>query len=270
MCSISTLRRGTGEDGQALLRAYNVKKYRAVLFDLFGTVALFDRDKLPLFEWNGQTSRSTMGGLRPIIEQKVPGVPFAQFFTALSTVSKELGDIRTREMQEFPSVQRFALTLLRIGLDDSSETRGVAEELSRAHMALLAVATTIPQSHVRLLAQAREAYRTALISNFDHALTARAILHQGRVVELFHHITISDEHGLRKPHPQIFTDALAALAVQPGEALFVGDSPHDDILGAKGVGMDTAWVNASRVDLPEHVPAPEYTVRALPELHALL
>jgi HAD superfamily hydrolase (TIGR01549 family) len=247
-----------------------VKKYRAVLFDLFGTVALFDRDQLPFFEWDGQTSRSTMGGLRPIIEQKVPDVPFAQFFAALSAVSKELGEIRTREMQEFPSVQRFTLTLLRVGLDDSSETRRVAEELSRAHMALLAAATTIPQSHVRLLERARAAYRTALISNFDHAPTARAILQQGQVADLFHHITISDEHGLRKPHPQIFTDALAALGVKPEEALFVGDSPHDDILGAKGVGMDIAWINASAVALPEQVPTPEYTIRALPELHALL
>ena len=41
-----------------------MKKYRAVLFDLFGTVALFNSEKLPLFEWNGQTSRSTLGGLR--------------------------------------------------------------------------------------------------------------------------------------------------------------------------------------------------------------
>ena len=61
-----------------------MKKYRAVLFDLFGTVALFNGEKLPLFEWNGQTSRSTLGGLRAVYEQKVPTVPFASFFTALT------------------------------------------------------------------------------------------------------------------------------------------------------------------------------------------
>jgi hypothetical protein len=57
-----------------------MKKYQAVLFDLFGTVALFDRDQLPLFEWNGQTSRSTMGRLRLFYEEKTPSafcaVPF--------------------------------------------------------------------------------------------------------------------------------------------------------------------------------------------------
>jgi FMN phosphatase YigB (HAD superfamily) len=246
-----------------------VKKYRAVLFDLFGTVALFDRDKLPVFEWAGQASRSTMGGLRAIVEQKVP-VPFERFFTALSEVSKELGDIRTREMREFSSVHRFGLTLVRIGLEDSAETRLLAEELTRVHMALLAAATTIPGSHVSLLALAYESHRTALVSNLDYGPAARAILHEGKVVEHFHYISISDEHGLRKPHPQIFADALIALDVQPDEALFVGDSPHDDVSGAKGVGMDVAWVNVSGMKLPEDIPVPDYVVRAIPELRDIL
>ena len=55
-----------------------MKKYRAVLFDLFGTVALFDREKLPIFEWKGQISRSTMGRLRFIVEEKAPHIPFGR------------------------------------------------------------------------------------------------------------------------------------------------------------------------------------------------
>lgn len=247
-----------------------MRKYRAVLFDLFGTVALFDREKLPIFEWNGQTSRSTMGKLRPVVEQKIPPVLFEQFFTALSEVSKELAALRLQDMREFSSAYRFTLALIRVGLKDSLETRRLAEELSLAHMALLAAATAIPQAHVTLLARVYESYRTALISNFDHAPTARTILQTGGIVEHFHHIAISDELGLRKPHPRIFTDALAVLGVRPGEALFVGDSPHDDIVGAKRIGMDIAWVNAAGVDLPADIPPPDYTVRAIPELHTLL
>ncbi|HEV8715160.1 MAG TPA: HAD family hydrolase [Candidatus Binatia bacterium] len=247
-----------------------MKKYRAVLFDLFGTVALFQPDKLPLFEWQGKSSRSTMGSLRAVIEQKVPHVPFESFFATLAEVSRELGDVRTREMREFSSAHRFGLTLVRAGLPDSSHTLALAEELALAHMALLAAATEIPSAHVTLLNRTREQYGVALVSNFDHGPTARGILLTGGIEEQFQHIAISAEHGWRKPHPQIFADALAALGVEARAALFVGDSPADDIVGAKGVGMDIAWVNASAIDLPAGIPAPDYIVRALPELQDIL
>ena len=247
-----------------------MKKYRAVLFDLFGTVALFQQDRLPLFEWQGKTLRSTMGGLRAVFEQKVPAISFVRFFAALSEVSRELGEVRTREMREFSSAHRFGLTLVRAGLPDSPETRSLAEELSLAHMALLGSATDIPPAHVAVLARARAQYGMALVSNFDHGPTARLILQRGGAGEHFHHIVISDEHGWRKPHPQIFTDTLRALGAEPQEALFVGDSPADDIVGAKRVGMDIAWVNASNTDLPTGVPAPDYVVCAIPELHSIL
>ena len=247
-----------------------MKKYRAALFDLFGTVALFHQDKLPLFEWRGTTSRSTMGRLRAVIEEKLLTIPFEHFFAALSEVSRELGEVRIREMREFPSAYRFGMALRRVGLPDSSATQRVAEELALAHMALLAAATDIPSSHVALLTRTREHYGMALVSNFDHGPTARLVLQKGGVEECFQRIVISDEHGWRKPHPQIFTDALTALGTEPQEALFVGDSPTDDIVGAKGVGMDIAWVNALGTDLPAGIPTPDFVVRALPELREVL
>jgi putative hydrolase of the HAD superfamily len=247
-----------------------VKRYKAVLFDLFGTVALFHQDKLPLFEWQGKTSRSTMGGLRAVIEKKIPGVSFERFFAALSEVSRELGEVRTREMREFPSRQRFALTLARIGFPESDETRQIAEELSLAHMALLAAATDVPSSHSDVLHRTGKHYDIALVSNFDHGPTARFVLQKGGIVDHFHQVVISDEHGWRKPHPRIFTDTLSLLKVEPQEALFVGDSPVDDIVGAKGVGMDIAWVNALGADVPAGIPAPDYMVHAIPELLPLL
>jgi HAD superfamily hydrolase (TIGR01549 family) len=247
-----------------------MKKYQAVLFDLFGTVALFDRGKLPLFEWNGQTSRSTMGRLQLFYEEKTSSVPFARFLSALSDVSKELGDERNQSLREFSSVHRFFQALLRAGFFASSETQALAEQLSLTHMAILARATTVPEEHVNFLAQVRQTYATALVSNFDHGPTARAVLRSGRVDVHFHHIVVSDEHGWRKPHPKIFTDALSALGVEPAEALFVGDSPQDDIVGAKAVGMDVAWVNLQGATLPDGVPEPDITISAIPDLRRLL
>jgi len=246
-----------------------MNRYRAVLFDLFGTVALFDHVKLPVFEWNGQTSRSTMGRLREVYEQKKLDVSFERFFLALSAVSRELGDQRTRNMREFSSLHRFSQTLLRAGFAESPETLHLAEEFSLLHMDILSESMSVPVTHAEFLAQVQQRYATALVSNFDHGPTARRVL-GSRASASLHHIVVSDEHGWRKPHPQIFTDALSVLGVGPGEALFVGDSPQDDIVGAKTVGMDIAWVNASGASLPDGVPEPDYTIRAIPDLGKVL
>jgi HAD superfamily hydrolase (TIGR01549 family) len=47
----------------------------------------------------------------------------------------------------------------------------------------------------------------------------------------------SREHGKTKPDPSIFSAALAALSVAPEHAAMVGDSPEDDIAGARALGL---------------------------------
>jgi len=44
-------------------------------------------------------------------------------------------------------------------------------------------------------------------------------------------------HGKTKPDPSIFSAALTALAVEPEHAAMVGDSPEDDIAGARALGL---------------------------------
>jgi putative hydrolase of the HAD superfamily len=55
--------------------------------------------------------------------------------------------------------------------------------------------------------------------------------------------TIFSYHvGYRKPDPRIYQDALNALGVAPGEALFVGDGGSDEHNGARALGMGTVLV----------------------------
>ena len=247
-----------------------MKPYRAVLFDLFSTVALFEAERLPLFAWKGQTARSTMGGLQAIIEAKVTAAPFAQFFAALSEVNQEFAERRARDMREIPSMRRFESALIRVGYPFGEATQGLAQELSLAHMGLLARAAEIPAAHIEFLKRVHADYPVALVSNFDHGPTARLIVERDGAAPYFHQIIISDDHGWRKPHPKIFTDTLGLLQVAARDALFVGDSPHDDVMGAKRTGLDSVWVNAAGMTLPQDIPTPDYTVRAIPELEPVL
>src|SRR5262249_46486773 len=57
-----------------------------------------------------------------------------------------------------------------------------------------------------------------------------------------HHLDVdvavgSASFGRTKPHPSIFLAALERLGVEPPAAAMVGDSPKDDIEGARQVGM---------------------------------
>ena len=47
----------------------------------------------------------------------------------------------------------------------------------------------------------------------------------------------SGAHGKVKPSPSIFRAVLDLLEVEPAEAIMVGDSPIDDIEGARALGM---------------------------------
>ena len=246
------------------------KRYKAVLFDLFSTVALWDVERLPTFEWQGRTSRSTMGVLQTTLAEAATDVPFAHFFDAMTAVNQELAERRARDMREIPSLTRFELALHGAGMAGSEDTRRLAQHLSHKHMECIAQVTAIPAAHVEFLQRIYVAYPAALVSNFDHAPTARLIMERDGAAAHFHHIVISDDHGWRKPHPKIFHDTLALLDVAPVDALFVGDSFEDDVVGAHGVGMDIAWVNAREAEPPQATPAPDYTVRAIPELASIL
>jgi putative hydrolase of the HAD superfamily len=61
------------------------------------------------------------------------------------------------------------------------------------------------------------------------------------ISHLFDEVLISEWEGLRKPDPEIFVRALSKLGVRPGEAIFVGDHPENDIKASKKVGMWTVW-----------------------------
>jgi putative hydrolase of the HAD superfamily len=66
----------------------------------------------------------------------------------------------------------------------------------------------------------------------------------------------SRAHGRIKPHETIFRAALEGLAVEPAEAVMVGDSPEDDVDGARALGMRALLVDREgrHPDVEERLP----------------
>ncbi len=61
------------------------------------------------------------------------------------------------------------------------------------------------------------------------------------LISFFPHRVYSSDVGYRKPQRQIFELALRHLEVEPDQAVFVGDSFHDDVGGARRAGMYSVW-----------------------------
>jgi len=241
---------------------------RAVLFDLFGTVVHF-APQVPVVEVAGTAWRSTMSWLHEAAERELPEVPFADLLPALMQVSEEIVGQRPPEYFEVPSRERFRRALLRLGLD-ADAAPAIAERLSLAHMGHLATTTRLPPGHLEVLQALAARYRLGLVSNFDHAPTARRILAQHRVADFFEVTLISDGFGRRKPHASIFEAALQALGVAPGDAIFVGDSFSDDVIGAHNARLEAAWINPKGNPPPAGTPTPRLVIAELDELPALL
>jgi putative hydrolase of the HAD superfamily len=80
---------------------------------------------------------------------------------------------------------------------------------------------------------------------------------------------ISASVGWRKPHRKIFDEALKRLQVVDDEVVFVGDSPFEDIKGAKAAGLKTGFVPSqfySVADLAKFSVEPDVKVRDLQDL----
>jgi putative hydrolase of the HAD superfamily len=86
---------------------------------------------------------------------------------------------------------------------------------------------------------------------------------------LFPVLIVSEEAGVWKPDPAIFQLALDAAGVAPHEAIYVGDSPHHDVPGARAAGLTAVWMNRAGVEWPGEAP-PDVEIRDLYELLPLI
>ncbi len=83
-----------------------------------------------------------------------------------------------------------------------------------------------------------------LITNASHPMYIRDHeLRQTGLLDLFPTCRLSAaDVGVIKPHPAIFARGLELLGVEPGQAVFVGDSLAADVAGAQRAGIPAVWI----------------------------
>jgi putative hydrolase of the HAD superfamily len=80
-------------------------------------------------------------------------------------------------------------------------------------------------------------------------------------------VVFSSEIGKRKPAPEMYRAALDAIAVEPMQALFVGDRVREDYEGPRALGMRAVILTAHRDEKP---PVGIHTIASLSDLPHLL
>jgi HAD superfamily hydrolase (TIGR01549 family) len=100
--------------------------------------------------------------------------------------------------------------------------------------------------------------KLGLVSNTGRDLQA-FVAHHGLDVDA---AVGSRSFGRTKPHPTIFRAVLEQLQVEPAAAAMVGDSPDDDVEGARAAGIAAAFL----LDRDDRYPEIE---ARLPDLYAL-
>ena len=176
---------------------------------------------------------------------------FEKYHSACTEVTGEIRKKKSEENIEISCVERFKTILLQLNVSEPDTLSRLATKLAFCHMKLLANATTSSQTHIQEIKKLKNEYKLGLLSNFDDAQTARRVLKEKKLGLFFSTIIISDEVGIRKPAPDIFSIALNSLEIEARETLFVGDSWEEDIVGAAKFGMDSVWINPHRTSPEE-------------------
>ena len=76
--------------------------------------------------------------------------------------------------------------------------------------------------------------------------------------------------GIKKPDGGIFRAALSELGVSADEAVYIGDTYLDDMVGAKGAGMWTAWLVGDQPHTCQESSAADFQLRRIRDLDRLL
>lgn len=168
------------------------------------------------------------------------------------------GKISQQELR----VQRFSLTLAKLGL----EPHQVPEGLHEAFTTICPTKTAVfPFTH-ETLAYLKNKYVLHIITNGFKDVQAIKMA-ASNLGQYFSEVITSESVGCTKPDRRIFQHALECAGVKAAECLMIGDSLEADILGAKNAGIDQVFFNPERKRHAQHV---TYEISCLSELQRIL
>ena len=219
---------------------------QAVLFDLWGTLILDPPERsLPRQGWRAQRVQEALALHRCFVDLDA-------ISDALSETARSLTELQDKGMDLMAGgrASLFAELFERssgspIPQSALLEVEGAIGAMPEAYQPVEA-----PLASQTLAAIKASGLATALVSNAGLTTSPhlRRLLRDYEMLPHLDYLVFSDELGVAKPHARMFSEALTGLGVSAEACAFVGDSPHNDIGGAKGAGLFAIQIGARRVE----------------------
>jgi len=234
-------------------------RIKAVVTDYIGTLA----------NARGYSMEASTLKLHKILTETGFETGLELFIEAYSRAHEKYRVVRYRRLREVTDAVWVSEALNNLGYEASAEDPRVKVALNIFFQDYVDSLRLRPYARplIRRIAENR---KLGLISNFTYAPVIHTSLRKLGISRFFNAVVVSQDTGWRKPHKRIFQDALKRLNVAAEDAVFIGDSPAEDIQGAKAAGMKTVFVPSqfySLEDLSRTRRQPDVIVRSLNEIY---
>jgi len=228
---------------------------KAIIFDYIGT----------LVNCKGYTMDASIENLYSTLVAEGFKVDKNKFCAAYNLAHEKYRVIRYEQLKEVTNAVWVAEALRSLCFDVTSDDYRIKAALNVFFKAYVDT-FELRDGAKKLLKQAQQQGKVGLISNFTHAPVIYKSLRQLGINNFFEEVVVSEENGWRKPSSHIFQDALNRLQVQAGEAVYIGDSPIEDIKGAKEAGLKSVFVPSqfnTLKDLTQSKQKPDFIAKDL-------
>ncbi len=117
-------------------------------------------------------------------------------------------------------------------------------QLSESYLHILPTFNHLHPGTIDVLDFLHPNYTLHIITNGFNEVSFRKVEQSG-LGKYFSQIITSENAGAKKPDPRVFHYALSQAQAQIHDSIMIGDNYEADILGAKGVGMQTIYYNCN-------------------------
>lgn len=160
-------------------------------------------------------------------------------------------------------VERILVPIREFGIDNPDYAR----EISDDYLERTTLQTFLVDDAIEVLDYLKSKYRMHILSNGFTEVQYKKIENSG-LSSYFDKIILSEDAGVNKPNPAIFTYALSKIKSVPNDVLMIGDSFEADIEGAYNSGIDQVWFNPKNDNSNSFDPT--HTIKSLKELVHIL
>jgi len=193
---------------------------KAILFDLDNTLIDFMRMK------------------RASVDSAVEAMINAGLNLSKKVATKKLFEVYWSVGIEHPQIFQEFLKKVNRKVDDKIVAAGIIA-YRQTQTAYLRPYSGIPKMLLKLK---QKGLKIAVVTDAPR-LKAWMRLTELGLQDHFDAVVAYDDTGHHKPSSLPFKKALSILKLKPSEAIMIGDWPERDVVGAKKLGMKTAWAS---------------------------